>query len=260
MKRLIGVGAVALLLFAAACAPQGPAFQTQLAAVTFQPVGPAGYCLSDESDRIGMSISQTHAKLTQSRERILAIFRPCDERLPQPRAMIVSVNRIIFWAAAPPTVGPGQRVMDRQMYVALFANPKLTELLNQRYMPMVRDALAKAPEGLTASDIRYLGSDDAAVYTGTMLNQDNLGPLAPPHLKGAIRTVFAHTVVGGVALTAAAMNVTAGREPEDWTVLQQAATQAIHSTIAAAEKPSQTAPAQPVRQPPAKPDAAGLST
>lgn len=259
MKRLIRLGAVALLLFAAACAPQGPAFQTQLAALTFQPVGPAGYCLSDESDKIGMEISQARETISQSRDRVLAVFRPCDEKPPQPHEMILNINRIIFWADPPPTIASGQRVMDRQLYIAFFANPKLTELLNQRYMPLFRAALAKDPKGLTANDIRYLGSDDDAVYTGTMLNQDNVGPQAPPHLKGATRSVLGHTVVGGVALTVAAINLTVGRDPADWPILQQAARQAIHSTIAAAEKPSQTVPAPPVRQPPPKPDASGLS-
>ena len=145
--------------------------------------------------------------------------------------------------------------MDREMYVTFLSNPKLIELLNRRLLPQFREALAKSPQGGTASDIRYLGSDDIAVYFGLTISRDNLGPMAPRGLKGATRTVSGQTMVAGTVVKVTVTNLTAGRLPEDWAVLQQKVTQAIRNTIVSAEKGT---PVAPVRQLP-KPTGSGLS-
>ena len=247
MMRLIGPAA-ALFLLLTACAPQQSSVGPSEIAGGFQPVGPAGYCLSDESDRLGAELQQFRAAEAKG-TRILAVFRPCSETAPPPSAGGWSMTRVVF-SADPSPPRSGRRIMDREMYVTFLSNPKLIDLINRRLLPQLREALAKSPEGLTASDIQYLGSDDMAVYFGLTINQDHLGPMAPPGLKGASRTVSAQTVVAGVAIKVTVTNLTAGRPPEDWAALQQVAAQAIRSTIVSAERPAPAAPLQPRPQMP----------
>jgi len=255
MMRLIGPTA-ALFLLLAACAPQQSSVRPGGVAASFQPVGPAGYCLSDESDRIGAELGRSRVAEAKG-TRILAVFRPCGETALSPSAGSWSVTRVVF-SADPSPPRSGEEVMDREMYVTFLSNPKLIDLLNRRLLPQVREALANSPEGLTASDIQYLGSDDMAAYFGLTISQDNLGPMAPSGLKGATRTVSGQTVVAGTAIKVLVTNLTAGRPPEDWAALQRVAAQAIRSTIVSVERGAPAVPLPPGRQAP-KATGSGLS-
>lgn len=248
--RFFGLAIVLTAL--SACAAQTP-HASRSGGTPFLAIGPAGYCQSDESDRLGTELRHSRAIEAQG-DQVLAVFQPCGERTPQPSDGGWSLTRVVFSVDPSPPRSGGQ-VMDREMYVTFLSNPKLIELLNRRLLPQFREVLAKSPQGVTASDIRYLGSDDIAVYYGLTISQDSLGPMAPRGLKGATRTVSGQTMVAGMAVKVTATNLTAGRLPEDWAVLQQTVTQAIRNTIVSAEKGM---PVAPVRQLP-KPAGSGLS-
>lgn len=250
--RLFGLAVVLTALSACTGQASLPS-ASQSGMPPFQAVAPAGYCQSDESDKLGAELRRSRMAEAQGTQ-ILAVFRPCGEKEPQPSDGSWSISRVVF-SVDPSTPRSGRQVMDREMYVTFLSNPKLIDLLNRRFLPQLREALAKSPQGVTASDVRYLGSDDIAVYYGLTISQDSLGPMAPRGLKGATRTVSGQTVVAGAAIKVTVTNLTAGRAPEDWPLLQQTVAQTIRSTIASAERRTPAAPAQP----PPKATGSGLS-
>lgn len=246
MKRLIGMGA--LLMALSACGIQTPAISP--GNPPFQAIAPAGYCLSDESDRLTPEIFRTIGQAAEERWQVLAAFRPCAEPVQgsSPARSWHNV-RLIFRARL--MTSPG----DRQVFLAFMANPKITELLNQRVVPRLRDQIPEAfRKSVTISDLRYLGSDADAVYDGFEITTRKSAP-APIETR---RAVSGQTVIGRYTLSVTAVSLVGGALPEDWEALQKTIAEAIHGTIAIADHPTR-AP-QPSPPPPSvKPGASGLS-
>ncbi|MGK9231024.1 hypothetical protein KXS07_03235 [Inquilinus limosus] len=236
MMRFFGLAI--LLMALSACAAQVSQPSPLLGAPPFQAVAPAGYCLSDESDKPGAIVKKlVMGALSDS--RMLAMFRPCDETLPKTRPAAWSFDRLIFSISPAPVIYVGGPAIDRELFITFLANPKLAALWKQRNMP------ADRPENEgTIYDVRYLGFDGSAVYNGIIWG--HVDPRS--HDIGRAHTVFGQTVVGQSTLRVDAISLTNNRLPRDLTVLQEIAAQAIRATIAAAEHPMRTP--MPSPQPP----------
>jgi hypothetical protein len=246
MMRLFGLAI--LLMALSACAAQVPQPSSQLGAPPFQAVAPAGYCLSDESDKPG-AIVKTLVMGALSDSRMLAMFRPCDETLPRTRTAVWSFDRLIFSVSPAPLTTVGGPPIDRQLFITFLANPKLAALWKQRNMPM-----GQSEDAATVYDVRYLGSDGNAVYNGIIWGHTD----PRSHETGRAHTVFGQTVIGPSTLRVDAVSLTNNRLPRDLTTLQEIVTQAIRATIAAAERRQVQTPA-PSPQPPRTTGPAGLT-
>ena len=244
--------AVVLAALSACAAPAPRPADLHPGASPFQAVAPAGYCLSDESDPLALAFVVGMTRNAPPDRRILAVFRPCSE--PGFTKGLTTWNsfRLIFQIEDGPTTGPGRPAMDRETYLTLLANPKLTELWNRRTLPGLQDGRSRKTEGA-----RYLGSDGDAVYNGLTFTPRN----PAPGVDVEARVVLAETLVDGTALKLHVINMAANSAPVDWTRLQAIAAQATHATIAAAERPGRAPPpAAPARPSPAAPGGAGLTT
>jgi hypothetical protein len=247
MKHFFGLAA--LLAGLSACAAQGPRTAPDLAGTPpFQPAAPAGFCLSDEADPLALAFTIGMDRNAPPDRRVLAVFRPCGEPALQKRARSWNSLRVIYQIEAGPKSAPGRPVMDRETYLTLLANPKLVDLWNRRNLPADRSPQAAA--------VRYLGADGEAVYTSIVFT-----PQTPaPGVVAEARVVLGQSLIGGTALRVHVVNLSANSAPADWSRLQAIATQAIHATVAAAERSHPGVPA-PVSRPPAATSAGtGLTT
>ena len=241
MKRLIAVGA--LLMALSACGAQTSAISPDNP--PFQAIAPAGYCLSDKSDQLAWNFPSRNRPQDW---QLLATFHPCGESLEKPGPSEPwHGSRLVFQIRLLPAVG------DRQVFVAVMANPKITDLWNARVLPKLRDLIPRAVKGTTVDNLRYLGSDSDAVYGGSELTTRDIT------VGGTVitRSVFGQTLTGRFGLMVTAMSLSRNNPPEDWDTLQKAAAQAIHSTITIAERPSQAPQPSP---PPSNAGALGLPT
>ncbi|WP_342237711.1 hypothetical protein [Inquilinus sp. OTU3971] len=245
--RLFGLAV--LLTALSACAAQAPRPSTsQTGTPPFQAIAPAGYCLSDESDPLALAFMIGMSRNASPDRRILAIFRPCGEPAPTPGVTSWNTYRLIFQVEDGPPTAPGRQAMDRETYLTFLANPKLTELWNRRVLPGLLD---HQPQGIEGA--RYLGSDAGAVYNGFVI----IPRMPAPGVVAEARIVLGQTLIGRTVLKLHVVNMSANSTPKDWNDLQTIAAQAVHATIAAAERPARGQPASP----PATPaQGAGLST
>lgn len=247
MMRFLRLAVILTML--SACAAQPPRAAADLSgAPPFQAMAPAGYCMSDESDLLALALTVGMSRSAPPDQRILAVFRPCDEPALQKGARTWNSFRLIYQVEAGPTAGPGRPAMDRETYLTILANPKLTELWNRRNLPALQGDLSPESRGA-----HYLGSDKEAVYTGIVFT-----PRSPrPGIVAETRVVLGQTLIGKTALRLHVVNLSANSTPADWSRLQAIAAQAIHATLAASQQPSARAPAPPS---PAAPAGAGLTT
>lgn len=218
-----------VLTVLSACAAQAPQLSTsQAGRPPFQAVAPAGYCLSDESDLLALALTAGMTRNAAPDRRILAIFRPCGEPAFTPGVNSWNTYRLIFQVEDDPPTAPGRRAMDRETYLTFLANPKLTELWNRRVLPGLLD---HQPQGMEGA--RYLGSDADAVYNGFVFT-----PRKPaPGIAAEARIVLGQTLIGRTVLKLHVINMSANSTPKDWNDLRTIAAQAVHATIAAAERP-----------------------
>ncbi|MGO4725113.1 MULTISPECIES: hypothetical protein [unclassified Inquilinus] len=241
------------MVLLSACVSQPPKpLVPQPGTPPFQAIAPAGYCLSDESDPLAPRVYRTIGQVAQPGSQILATFRPCAEIGPEPgSAKPWHKVRLVFETRLMTSAG------DRQVYLAIMANPKLTDLLNQRVVPGLRDQIPDAlKKSTTVSDLRYLGSDQDAVYDGFEMTSRGL----PPAMTVTTRSVSGQTVIGRYTLAVTAFSLTGNNAPEDWDFLQKLVVQAVHATIIATERPGTALPPVPPRVLPAAPGASGLTT
>lgn len=247
MTRFIRVAAMALLL--SACVPQAPrpivptgpvaaAPAAHGAAVPFQAVAPAGYCLSDESDEIGTRVMRSITEDLDPDETLLGVFRPCREPPPSSAG---AVDRLVLIAYGTPPVSAEQAaIMDRQMFLTMMANPKVSALLSERLLEPVHDRsserLRPGPEGL-----QYLGADDYGVY-----NAFTLVPADPATSRiGNTQAVLGMSLTGDHTLAAFGISVGVGAKPNDRKRLQAVVSQLLRGTIVAAERSARPRPAAP---------------
>lgn len=245
--RFFGLAVVLTVL--SACAAQVPQPSTsQAGKLPFQAVAPVGYCLSDESDPLALALTAGMSRDTSPDRRVLAVFRPCGEPAFTPGVTSWNTYRLVFQVEDGPPTAPGRRAMDRETYLTFLANPKLTELWNRRVLPGLLDHRPQGTEGA-----RYLGSDADAVYNGFVII-----PRQPaPGVVAEARIVLGQTLIGRTVLKLHVVNMSANSTPKDWNDLRAIAAQAVHATIAAAERPARAQPASP---PPTPIPGAGLST
>lgn len=265
--RLFGLAVVLTVLSACTAQPPRPIVPTASAqsvsaalsrAGSFQPVAPAGFCPSDEADALGFKLRQQFVDQSEKSDRLLGIFRPCDEPTIQKGAPAVNANRLVFLTKPVPSTSSGEPETDRQLFLAMMANPKVTAVLSERVVPPARERYAGRPGQMTLSDLRYLGADADAVYNGGVISFT--GPASGPAqtAKGDLRLVMGMTIIDREMLTVFAVNLSIRGTPKDWKAIQATVAQAIRSTIVAAERPASGRPA-PV--PPATaPKGSGLST
>ena len=259
MKRLIGLGAALFLL--CACVQQGPhqivpdmaaAPSRMHAEPPFRPVVPAGYCPSDESDIPGARLNESITKDLEPDEALLGIFRPCTEPATlEGRA----IDRLaVFIVQLPPASPKDAEIMDRQMFVTMMANPKVSALLGERILQRQRPLQSGKAVTADTDTVRYLGADDYGAYNGiTITPRDASG-----RAIGASRMVLGLTLTGDHMLGVALVSLGIDAAPHDWKALQDKVAETMRGTVVAAERPSRAVrPAPP--QPP-KPGASGLST
>ncbi|KGM35054.1 hypothetical protein [Inquilinus limosus] len=241
--------AVVLMALSACTAQTSRPSASQLGAPPFQAVAPASYCLSDESDPLALAFMIGMTRNAAPDQRVLAVFRPCSEPALQKGVRTWNSIRLIYQIEAGPTAGPGRPPMDRETYLTFLANPKLTELWNRRNLPKLEGNPPPKSGGA-----RYLGSDSEAVYTSIVFTPHS----TPPGVAAEARVVLGQTLIGKTALRLHVVNLSANSTPADWSHLQTIAAQAIHATIATAERPASgvPAPASPSPHPPG----AGLTT
>jgi hypothetical protein len=204
-------------------------------------VAPAGYCLSDESDSLISGVQRAFVETPGSRWAALAAFRPCAEPASGPGSA-GSWRRVRLVFRIKPMASDG----DRQVFVALMANPKITDLLNQRALPKLRNQIPeRLRKDIAIGDLRYLGSDADAVYDGVEVTEHG----APPAPAVTTRSVSGQTVIGRYSLSVTAVSLTGNSTPEDWDALRTLVVRAIHGTIVEAERPGRAPPAAAPAQP-----------
>ncbi len=241
-----------LLTGLSACAAQGPRSTPDLAAVSpFQPVAPVGYCLSDETDPLALAFVIGMGRHAPSDQRVLAVFHPCSEPALQKGARSWNSFRLIYQIEAGPTAAPGGPPMDRETYLTFLANPKLVELWNRRNLPTLQQRGSPQTSGA-----RYLGSDGEAVYSGIVLTPEK----PAPGVTAEARVVLGQTLIGKTVLRLHVVNLSANSTPADWSRLQAIATEAIHATINAVDRPRSRAPTPASPTPAAAPVGPGLTT
>jgi hypothetical protein len=250
MMRFFGLAV--LLTILSACAAQPPRAAADLSgAPPFQAVAPAGFCLSDEADPLALAFTIGMDRSAPPDRRVLAVFRPCGEPALQKGLKSWNSFRVIYQIEAGPPADPGRPAMDRETYLTFMANPKLVELWNRRNLPALQERGSPQTAGA-----RYLGSDGEAVYSGILITPPN----PAPGVVAEARIVLGQTLIGRTALRSHVVNLSANSTPADWSRLQAIATQAIHATIAAAERsrPGVAVPVSPA--PPAASAGTGLTT
>lgn len=252
MKRILGLAALVAAL--SACAAQGPnPTGTQPGNPPFQAVAPAGYCLWDNPGEVISSVQRTIDNTSGSPWLALAAFHPCSEPASAPGVAGGSWHRARLEFRVKPIASDG----DRQVFVALMANPKITDLLNQRALPKLRDRVPeRLRQDIIIGDLRYLGSDADAVYDGFEVTVR--GVPQGPNLTVTSRSVSGQTVIGRYSLSVTAVSLAGNGTPEDWEALRTLVARAIHGTIVEAERPG-TAPPAPSPMRPLLPAADGTS-
>lgn len=249
MKRSLRL--VVLLTALSACATQAPQLAVlQTDTPPFRAIPPTGYCMTDNSDPLASGFSRTREQVSQLGGRVLAVFRPCDEPIPErDPTKRWHGTRLMF------SVKPVPSAMTRQAYLAGIANPKQIEFANKSVVPTLRKSTQDAISSSTViSDWLPLGSDTDAVYAG--FDVVTHGP--PTGMTLTTRSISADTLIGAYALNVTVLDLTLNLPPKDWDTLREIAARAIRNTIAAAERPASGSPA-PV--PPATaPQTTGLST
>ncbi|WP_026869844.1 hypothetical protein [Inquilinus limosus] len=263
--RLFGLAV--LLAALSACADQAPrsivpTVPTHMVAAvspqtaSLQPIAPRGYCLSDEADALGFKLRQQFLDQPTESNRLLGIFRPCDEPIVRRGAPAINADRLAFLASPMPSSPADELDTDRQLFLAMMANPKVTAVLSERIIPPAREKYAGRPGRMTLSDLRYLGADADAVYNGGIISYT--GPADGPaqRVQGDLRLVMGMTVVGQELLTVFVVNLSIRGTPKDWKALQATAAEAIRGTIAAAERRAPRTPAPTA----APPRGSGVST
>ena len=245
--RLFGPAVVLTAL--SACAAQAPrsivptmaaAPAAHHAAVPFEAVAPVGYCLSDESDTFGVQATRAVTKNLEPGDTLLGVFRPCGE--PSSPSANVVVDRLAIVASALPPVSAKERaIMDRQMFLTMMANPKVSALMSERAMDRTPNPSSRESR-LDSGGFQYLGADDFGVYNGFALT--------PVQAAGPFRrsqAVLGMSMTGDYSLTAVGLSVGLGAEPHGRKMLQQAVSELLRSTIIAAERTARARPATPER-------------
>jgi hypothetical protein len=159
-------------------------------------------------------------------------------------------------SALPPVSAKEAAIMDRRMFLAMMANPKVSALMSERAM----DRTPNLPSGKFRMDgegFQYLGADDFGVYNGFALT--------PVEAAGPLRrsqAVLGMSMTGDHSLTAVAVSVGLGAEPHGRKMLQQAVSDLLRGTIIAAERPGRARPASapPAPTSPAASSGTGLTT
>lgn len=247
--RLFGLAV--LLAVLSACTAQAPRSVVPTvaatpaavhAAVPFQAVAPAGYCLSDESDTFGAQTMRAVAKNLEPEDTLLGVFRPCGE--PSSPTASAVVDRLVLVASAlPPASTDEAAIMDRQMFLTMMANPRVSALMGERALDRTSNPSSRefrmAPGGF-----QYLGADDFGVYNGFAL-----APIEPAGPLRRSQAVLGMSITGDHSLVAVGVSVGLGAEPHGRKVLQQAVSELLRGTIIAAERPARARPASPERSP-----------
>ena len=251
--RLFGLAVVLTAL--SACAAQAPrpilpTVAAAHAAVPFQAVAPAEYCLSDESDVLGAQAMRAVTKHLEPDDTLLGVFRPCGE--PSAPSAGAVVDRLALVASAlPPVSAKEAAIMDRQMFLTMMANPKVSALMSERAM----NRTPNLPSGkfrMEAGGFQYLGADDFGVYNGFALT--------PVEAAGPLRrsqAVLGMSMTGDHSLTAVAVSVGLGAEPHGRKALQQVVSDLLRGTIIAAERQGRPRPASAPPAPASPPASAG---
>lgn len=266
--RLFGLAVVLTAL--SACAAQAPRSIVPTvaatpaaahAAVPFAAVAPAGYCLSDESDTFGAQAMRAVTRHLESDDTLLGVFRPCGE--PSSPSAGAVVDRLALVASAlPPASAKERAFMDRQMFLTMMANPKVSALMSERAL----DSAQHSSSGrlrMEAGGFQYLGADDFGVYNGFAL-----APIEPGSPLRRSQSVLGMSMTGDHTLMALGVSVGVHAEPHGRKMLQQAVSELLRSTIIAAERTARARPATPERPAlgmpapasPAAPTGTGLST
>jgi hypothetical protein len=249
--RLFGLAV--LLAALSACAaqtprqivPMAPATPVTHAAVPFQAVAPAGYCLSDESDVFGARAMHALTKNLEPGDTLLGVFRPCDE--PSSPSASVVVDRLALVASAlPPASAKEAAIMDRRMFLTMMANPKVSALMSERALDPAPDPSSRQFR-MESGGFQYLGADDFGVYNGF-----GLTPTEPASPLRRSQAVLGLSMTGDHTLMALGVSVGLRAEAHGRTQLQQAVSDLLRGTIIAAERPGRPRPAAPARpsQPP----------
>ncbi|MGF6228646.1 hypothetical protein QFZ27_002601 [Inquilinus ginsengisoli] len=250
--RLFGLAV--LLAALSACAaqaprqivPTSPATAVAHAAVPFQAVAPAGYCLSDESDTLGAQAMRAVSKNLEPDDTLLGVFRPCDE--PSSPSASVVVDRLALVASAlQPASAEEAAIMDRRMFLTMMANPKVSALMSERAMYRTPNPSSREFR-LDLGGFQYLGADDFGVYNGFALT-----PVEPAGPLRRSQAVLGMSMTGDHSLTAVGVSVGVGAEPHGRKLLQQAISDLLRGTIVAAERPARARPATPERPAPGMP-------
>lgn len=225
--------AVLLAALSACAAPTSRPPVLQSGAPPFRVVAPAGYCLTDNADPLASAFSQTRKQVSQLGGRVLAVFRPCDEPIPErdPTKRWHGA-RLMF------SVKPVPSAMTRQAYLAGVANPKQIDLANKSVVPMLRSTPDAIGSGTVISDWLPLGSDTDAVYAG--FDVATHGP--PTGMTLTTRSVSADTLIGAYALNVTVLDLTLNLPPKDWDALREIAAGVVRATIAAADRVGQPQP------------------
>ncbi|MGK9164792.1 hypothetical protein KXR53_00760 [Inquilinus limosus] len=174
--------------------------------------------------------------MSQLGGRVLAVFRPCDEPIPErDPTKRWHGTRLMFSVKSVPSA------MTRQAYLAGVANPKHVELANKSVFPMLRKSTPDAISSSTViSDWLPLGSDTDAVYAG--FDVVTRGP--PTGMTLTTRSVSADTLIGAYALNVTVLDLTLNLPPKDWDALREIAAGVVRATIAGADRVDQS-PARP---------------
>jgi len=245
--RLFGLAVVLTAL--SACAAQAPrsivptmaaAPAAHHAAVPFEAVAPAGYCLSDESDVLGARAIQALIKNLEPDDTVLGVFRPCAE--PSSPSASAVVDRLALVASAlPPASAKEAAIMDRRMFLTMMANPKVSALMSERALDPGPDSSSRQFR-MDPGGFQYLGADDFGVYNGFALT-----PIRPASQLRRSQAVLGMSMTGDHTLMAVGVSVGLQAEAHGRTQLRQAVSELLRGTIIAAERSARARPAAPER-------------
>lgn len=228
MKRFFRLAV--LLTALSACAARPPQLSTSQADIPrVQVVAPAGYCVSDETDPLGMNLKQSLSAPRPQDYQILAMFRPCDEPMFKPGTEARRIDRLAFYALPRPST---TRIINRSDYLGVLSKPKVLEYWKRYLSSAAEDQ--KTSDDNPSHRIQYLGSDENAAYlemNGTAID------LVQSRYAG-FRVVLGQTMINQAIIRVDAASFGIGRSPKEWPALREIVRQAIRSTIAASEQPA----------------------
>lgn len=228
MKRSLGLAV--LLTVLSACAAQTPQLSTPQADIPrVQAVAPAGYCVSDETDPLGMSLKQSLTARRPEDYQILAMFRPCDEPMFRPGTEARRIDRLAFYVLPRPAT---TRLRNRSDYLGALSKPEVLEYWKRYLSSAAPDQ--KTPDDNLSDRIQYLGSDENAAY----LEMNGTAIDSVQSRYAGFRVVLGQTMINQAIIRVDAASLGIGRSPKEWPALREIVRQAIRGTIAASEQPA----------------------